>query len=118
MRGFGRSAAALVGFTLAAAALLFGLTAIAQDVRRPPGYLGANIPDPLAFIPPPPAADSVEAAADASAFDRPRRLQGSARWALATSDAVQSPAAMLADFECAVGTPLTAAAAPKLMHLL
>src|SRR5699024_3168767 len=104
-----RSVAGLLAAALAVAAL--GLTAAAQN--GPSGYLGGNVPDPTVFIPPPPAEGSPADGVDRSAFDRTRSLQGSARWTLATSDAVQSPIAMLADFQCAIGAPLSPASAPK-----
>ena len=111
-----RSAAGLLAAALAVAAA--GLTsAVAQDGSAS-GYLGANVPDSSVFIPPPPPVGSPADTVDVSTFDNTRRLQGSPRWSLATSDAVQSPAAMLADFQCAVGAPLSAATAPRLNHLL
>ena len=110
-----RSAAGLLAGALGLVVL--GLAA-ATAQNAPSGYLGANVPDPTVFIPPPPAAGSPAEAVDMAAFDNTRKLQGSARWTLATSDAVQSPGAMLADFQCAVGAPLSAATTPKLNHLL
>ncbi|MEO6341053.1 MAG: phosphatase PAP2 family protein [Caulobacteraceae bacterium] len=122
MRANRRSAAGPLTAALAAALAVLGLTvAAAQDGPAParaPGYLGSNVPDPAVFIPPPPAAGSPAEAVDNAAFDSTRRLEGSARWLLATRDAALTPSAGLADFQCAIGVSLTEANAPRLLALI
>jgi acid phosphatase (class A) len=107
------------GLALAVVVLTAGMTAaLAQDAKpRAPGYLGAAVPDSSRFIPPPPAEGSPAEAVDKAAYEATRKLEGGPRWALATRDAVQTPAAMLADFDCAVGATLDESTTPKLLHV-
>lgn len=91
-----------------------------EQAHKPlPGYLGpGGVPDAAAILPPPPAPGSAAEALDRSIFVETRKLQGTPRWTLATSDAVPSPTAVLAGFGCAMGVELGPRQAPNLLHLL
>lgn len=80
------------------------------------GYLSPEAtPDGVRILPPPPAAGSPMATADRQVFAGTRKLQGTPRWAVATSD-VHSGA--FEHFACALGVTLTPRTAPALAHLL
>nr|QQZ50815.1 hypothetical protein JKL49_05705 [Phenylobacterium glaciei] len=51
-------------------------------------------------------------------FKATRALEGGPRWSLAQNDVPSLPANMLKDFSCAVGTPMSPEATPKLMAML
>lgn len=120
--------------SLLALAAVLGLSASSVDARprptasatpverrpaRLPGYLGdERLPDAAAIVTAPPQPGSASDALDRSIFVETRGLQGRPRWTLAISDAEQSPAAGLADFDCALGLKLDAGDAPRLLHLL
>ncbi len=98
---------------------LLVLAAAAPASPAPPGYLhGAESLDTLAVLPPAPAVESPTGVADRAIFRKTRALQGSPRWTLATSDAVESVPSILADLSCAAGVDLTVTTAPKLAALL
>ncbi|HWA60770.1 MAG TPA: phosphatase PAP2 family protein, partial [Caulobacteraceae bacterium] len=61
---------------------------------------------------------SPRAEADRRIFRATRQLEGSPRWTLAQNDNVEAVPAMLEDFSCAAGKPLSKADAPKLTALL
>lgn len=84
---------------------------------RPPGYLGPDAIDILAILPPPPEKGDARYAAERRIFRETRKLQGTARWAMAVQDAATSPSDLLRDFSCAVGVELTPDNAPKLLHV-
>src|SRR5512133_1970790 len=73
-------------------------------MAKAPGYLKPEErPDGIALLPPPPAAGSREAAADAASYRQMKSLEGTARWRLAYTDAnLKFPAAPDA-FTCALG---------------
>jgi membrane-associated phospholipid phosphatase len=73
------------------------------------------VPDGVRILPPAPAAGSPVAAADRQLFAATRRLEGSPRWKVATSDVETGP---FAHFACALGVTLTAQTAPALARLL
>ena len=107
--------AAAVCNPLRAAGRCFG-----QAVERagPPAqaYLTPETtPDGLRVLPPPPARGGPVAAADRAVFAATRRLNGSARWAVAKQD-VTSEA--FEHFACALGAKLTPQSAPALARLL
>ncbi|MCX7282730.1 MAG: phosphatase PAP2 family protein [Novosphingobium sp.] len=83
------------------------------------GYLGSDgAPDGLALTPPPPAAGSPAALADARAEAAALALRGSPRWDLARKDAdLRSPAAT-STFSCAAGRVINADATPRTDALL
>jgi acid phosphatase (class A) len=72
-------------------------------------------PDGLRILPPAPRAGSPQARADRAIFAATRRLQGSPRWKLASSD-VDTEA--FDHFACALGVKLTPSSAPALARLL
>ena len=85
----------------------------------PAGYLtAAQRPDIAAILGPPPPAGSGAKAGDIATYQSSRALQGTPRWDLAIRDAAYGPAAIMADFSCALGVQLTPARAPKLFLLL
>ncbi len=114
----------------AACTLALALAGCARLVPPPvdipetrPGYIegylrGDERPNPLAWLPPPPAAGSSAFAADAELYGRAVRLEGSERWKLAASDADLSFPHAAGVFECALGMPISRAATPHLQMLL
>ena len=89
--------------------------------RRPTlgGYLGPQrLPDFRAFLPPPPAAGSPLAVADAAIFEQTRTLENGPRWQLAANDDRISLKALLADFGCAAGIDLSSVDAPAITRVL
>lgn len=80
------------------------------------GYLPlAEVPDGLAVLPPPPAPDGPQKAADRAVFAATRRLAGTPRWQLAAEDVESGP---FEHFACALGVRLTARSAPLTARLL
>jgi acid phosphatase (class A) len=83
------------------------------------GYLPiAELPDSLALVPPPPAADTAAKAADVEAYRITRPLRGTARWELATQDADLTFPNAAGTYSCALGAPITESATPHLYTLL
>ena len=106
---------------VAPAARAGGTAPVEQAPRRVPGYLAAGAtPDAWAVLPPPPTPGSREPAelVDRRAFEVTQKLQGTPRWTLATSDADESAAAVLAGYDCIFGLDLNARTAPALLKLL
>ena len=98
-----------------------GAPATSEVSRRPPlgGYLGEQrLPDYRLILPPPPAAGSPLAAADAAIFDETRKLENSPRWQLAQNDDRVNLKALLADFACSTGVDLSSVDAPALTRVL
>lgn len=81
-------------------------------------YLADRAPDPVQFLPPPPAAGSTLANADRAAFAATRALRGGARWNLAADDVSEGAAAVLDNFACVLGTRIDQARVPALIALL
>ncbi|MHB1059506.1 MAG: acid phosphatase [Rhodanobacter sp.] len=113
------------GLLLAGALILGGCASAGQPTRavsetkEPAGYLAAaQLPQATAVLPAAPQAGSARYEADRQIFRATRRLQGTPRWTLATSDVDGDTQAMLRDFSCAVGVPLDAAKLPQLVNLL
>ncbi|HWA29918.1 MAG TPA: Ca2+-dependent phosphoinositide-specific phospholipase C [Rhizomicrobium sp.] len=80
------------------------------------GYLSPEAtPDGVQILPPPPSKGSPLANADRQVFAATRRLKGSPRWKLATSDVDTGP---FEHFACALGVELTPQMAPITAHLL
>jgi acid phosphatase (class A) len=95
--------------------------ATAEVSRRPTlgGYLGEQrLPDFRAFLPPPPAAGSPLAAADAAIFEETRKLENGPRWQLAANDDRINLKALLADFGCSAGLDLSTLDAPAITRVL
>jgi acid phosphatase (class A) len=61
---------------------------------------------------------SVLGVADVAIFQETRKLEGTPRWQLATSDNEITRKAMLGDFGCALGADLSTAEAPALARVL
>jgi acid phosphatase (class A) len=97
-----------------------GARATAEGSRKPlGGYLGEQrLPDYRLFLPPPPAAGSPLAAADAAIFAETRKLENSPRWQLAANDDREDLKALLGDFGCSVGLDLSAVDAPAIARVL
>lgn len=84
----------------------------------PAGYLGRALPDSLALVPPPPAANSPAFAQDEAIHATAQALRDGPRGTLATSDAdLHFPHAPTA-FDCALGKTITQASTPRLYLLL
>lgn len=81
-------------------------------------YLADRAPDPVLYLPPPPAGRSTLENADRAAFDATRALKGSARWNLAADDVAEGAAAVLDNFACVLGTRIDQARVPALIALL
>ncbi|MEC3909421.1 phosphatase PAP2 family protein [Sphingobium sp. CR2-8] len=98
--------------------ILLGMIALPAIAKSGPGitpYI-AEVPRPdmMKILPPPPAAGSPGDEDDRETFRETRRLQGSARWALATHDVGDD---RFANFACAMGMQLSAETAPALAHI-
>lgn len=90
----------------------------AGSADKPKGYLAPGEFDVTHVIEPAPRAGDPRYDTDRQIFLATRKLVGSARYKMATDDAVYATPAMLADFSCAVGVKLTPDNAPKLAHLV
>jgi acid phosphatase (class A) len=85
----------------------------------PPGYLPrAELPDSLALLPPPPAERSAAFARDQEARATIAGLRGSARWTLASADAVLAFPQAAQTFSCAAGVAIGPESTPGLTRLL
>ncbi len=83
------------------------------------GYLAPReMPNSLALVPPVPPVDSSALLLDQEISRRSFELRDSARWALAKSDADLSFPHAAGTFSCALGAPISEAAAPRLYTLL
>ncbi|WP_438383266.1 phosphatase PAP2 family protein [Asaia sp. BMEF1] len=80
--------------------------------------LAPALPDERLALAAPPAAHSAAQAEDDRIFRETRRLVGTPRWTLATSDADLHPAAFLSHYSCAVGFTLDLAKAPHLARIM
>jgi acid phosphatase (class A) len=91
----------------------------APPPRRFSGYLGPDrLPDDAVFLPPPPTPDSPLGVADLAIFHATRALEGSPRWALATSDDRIDRRSLLADYGCSLGIDLAARETPAITRVL
>jgi acid phosphatase (class A) len=95
-----------------------GAVAGAQQVLGPLGYLKPDAFDVLAVLPPAPKSTDPRGLADRAIFKATRALQGSPRWAMATSDVKSAPADLFRDFSCAMGIAMTPENAPRTAALL
>jgi len=88
-------------------------------VQLLPGYLPqAQLPNSLALLPPPPAANSAAFAEDKEASTNSLALRGTPRWAEATQDANLMFPAVAGTFSCAVQAPISEKLTPTLYRLL
>lgn len=88
-----------------------------------PGYLLGylppwSLPDGNAFIPPPPAEDSVAFALDREISSKSLALRGTPRWKLAAADAELRFPAAAETFSCALDAPISREDTPHLYRLL
>jgi acid phosphatase (class A) len=82
------------------------------------GYLADGAFDVLAVLPPAPATGDGRYNADRTIFLETRKLIGTPRYALATSDVQGGAANLMKDFSCAVGVSLTPQSAPRTAALV
>jgi len=83
------------------------------------GYLhGAQIPDSLTLLPPPPAPGSIQAMLDDAVAAEAIALNGSARFQQARRDSEMGFPASANHFACAIGMAVDEAHTPTLYHLL
>jgi acid phosphatase (class A) len=95
---------------------LAGTAAAAGAADKALPYLqSAPEPDLMQILPPPPAPGSPADVDDRATFRETRKLQGSERWALATSDVTTGP---FQTFACAMNMQLDATRAPALARVL
>lgn len=118
----------------AAAALLTGGLALAQEAAKPPaspaaakpaprpkpsGYLPAEKPfDGAGFLPPYPAKGSAAEAADIAAWREALKNENTPRWRQALADDPVGLKDGLTQFQCALGVTLNKENAPTLLALL
>ena len=93
----------------------FGAAAIGQPA--PTGYL-SSVPDPAQILRPAPTAGEPRDLADTRLSPAARMVVGGPRWALAQADVPYAVTNRLANYSCALGVKLDAAAAPKVAALL
>lgn len=100
------------------AAMVAGMAAFGSATSQPPsGYL-TTLPDPAQILRPAPKEGDARDLEDKRQYEAARKLEGSARWALAQADVPYTITHRIANFSCAVGVKLDAATAPKLAALL
>lgn len=98
--------------------LVLVLSAVASGTADPaPGYLADGEFDVTHILEPAPKADDPRYDTDRKIFRATRRLEGSPRWALATTDADERTGAILKDFSCSVGVALTPENAPAVVRV-
>ena len=96
---------------------------VVGEFRKGSGYLNGylppkQLPDSLALLPPPPAANSAQAAADMDTYRSTRALRNTPRWALAAKDAELKFPAAASTFSCTLGIPISQEGTPNLNMLL
>lgn len=101
--------------TLALIALASTAAAAGAAEKALPYLESVPKPDLMQILPPPPPPGSPADADDRATFRETRKLQGSARWALATSDVTTGP---FQTFACAMNMQLDATRAPALARVL
>ncbi len=113
------AALALAAWTQPGAAQQEAPSALPPAAAQTTGYLPrASLPDSLALLPPPPAAGSAAFARDEEAHDTAASQRGSARWNLASADAVLAFPQAADTFSCAAGIPIGHETTPHLNRLL
>lgn len=91
----------------------------ANPLGKPDGYIPPkDLPDSLALLPPPPAAGSPGMARDEAARTAAIPLRGSARWAIAASDAELGFPHDANVFSCAIGVRIDPKTTPRLYRLM
>lgn len=104
-------------FAIAIVLTMAGAVSYAAD-KPYGGYLAPGEFDVSRVIEPAPRRGDPRYDTDRRIFRATRRLVGSPRWVLATSDADNSVEALLHDFSCAVGVAMTPANSPKLVAVV
>jgi acid phosphatase (class A) len=101
-------------------ALIIAIGAIvpASTQDRPSGYLVTGEFDVMKVLKPAPKPGEPQYETDRSTFLATRKLEGTPRWKLATTDAENAAASMLRDYSCAVGATLTPQNSPKLLNVV
>jgi acid phosphatase (class A) len=90
----------------------------ASSAEKATGYLAPHEFDVTSVLEPAPRPGDPRYDTDRNIFRATRKLVGSDRWQLATSDADYTVPALLHDYSCAVGVDLTPERAPKLVALM
>jgi len=106
-----------------AIAFVIGASALAQSqpqmtLARVSGYLAPGEFDVTHVIEPAPRPGDPRYETDREIFKQTRKLVGTPRYALATSDADLKPASMLRNFSCSVGVQLTPDNAPRTLAVI
>ncbi len=107
---------ALVRAVLAVTALTTALPALALEGVS--SYMKDGDIDLLSILPAAPKEGDPRAEADRAIFRATRKLEGTPRWQLATSDVSEKPDYMYSAYSCSMGLELTEKQAPALTHLL
>jgi len=81
------------------------------------GYLAPGALDILKVLTPAPVEGDTRYETDRLVFKETRAWEGSARWQMASEDALASPADQLRHFSCSVGVEMNPANAPKIMNV-
>lgn len=105
-------------FRTAGIALAAAILAGAAAAQAPSGYLATDDFDVLAVLQPAPQEGDARYNADRTIFLATRKLIGTPRYVMATSDAQQGATNLMTDFSCAVGVALTPQNAPKTAALV
>lgn len=108
-----------VWLAAAAMAAVLGPVSAGGQPATPNSYLQVSeLPNSLAFLPPPPAPGSAALARDEESSRAGLALRGGPRWDLATTDANLAFPAAASTFSCAIGAPITETDTPALYRLL
>ncbi len=91
--------------------------AFAQQPARPAGYI-PEVAEAGAILPPSPKDGQPGDLEDRRLYEASRKLEGSARWAMAQADVPLGMANQLGGFSCAVGVKLDPQTAPRLAALI
>ncbi|MGN6277647.1 MAG: acid phosphatase, partial [Sphingomonas sp.] len=98
--------------------VLAATTVAAMSAEHRQGYLAAGEFDVTRVLEPAPRPGDPRYQTDRKIFRSTRKLQGTPRWQMATSDADTSVAALMRDYSCAVGVQLTPDDAPALINVV
>jgi len=98
--------------------VLAATTVAAVSAEHRQGYLAPGEFDVTSVLQPAPRPGDPRYQADRKIFRATRKLKGTPRWQLATSDADTSVKALLKDYSCAVGVELTTENAPALVNVV
>jgi acid phosphatase (class A) len=99
-------------------AVLASAVVLAAAAQTSAGYLAADTFDVMAILPPAPVAGDPRYNADRLIFLETRKLVGTPRYVLATSDVQGGATNLMKDFSCSVGVSLTPQNAPMTAALI